>query len=111
MEFASYHGLAGRKSAFGVFWPDRSVPSVTISLTGERLAKKFAAIAAYGSQAHILRKFPAWQVEPYRVAPVYDFRKPSPPPFCRWDMRSYQPSTAEWRAVIAETTRVLKVAA
>ena len=62
LEFASYHSHAGRKSTFGAFWPDARVAEVVVRLTGARLARKRAAIAAYGSQAHILRKFPRIEI-------------------------------------------------
>lgn len=104
MEFASYHQGAGRQQIFGAFW---SAPTETIavSLAGARLQRKQAALAAYASQAHILRKFRTPTIEPYRVAPVYDFRKPAPPVGNRWDAKGYRPSTAEWRRLIAEAGR------
>ncbi len=104
LEFASYHSH-GRKSTFGAFWPDPTVAQVTVQLTGERLARKRAAIACYASQAHILRKFPTIDREPYRVAPVYDFTRPSPAPQSRWDSRGYLPTMTTFRAAVAEAER------
>lgn len=102
MEFASYHLATGKTHVFGQFWPDADHPAVVTTLAGERRARKRAALAAYGSQAHILRKFTQPDHEAYRVAPRYDFRRPPPPPRARWDAKGYQPSTSEWRQVIAE---------
>lgn len=101
MEFASYHSHAGRRSTFGAFWPDPTVAHRAIVLTGQALARKRAGIAQYASQAHILRKFPTIEVEPYRQAPVYDFSRQAPPQFSRWDSRNYQPTTADWRSAVA----------
>ena len=108
MEFASYHSHAGRRSTFGAFWPDPNVPHRAVSLGEESLALKTAAMGAYASQAHILKKFPTCHVEHYRVAPVYDFGKPSPPPYSRWDSRGYQPTTAMWRLSVADAARQLR---
>jgi LmbE family N-acetylglucosaminyl deacetylase len=100
MEFASYHCNATTQT-FGAFWPDPTVPSGTAELQGDALARKQAALAAYLSQAAILRKFPAIEREAYRVAPRYDFAAPAPPPRCRWDIKGYRPSTHDWRRTIA----------
>lgn len=102
MEFASYHVADNKAQVFGDFWPDADHPAVMARLAGNHLARKMAAIAAYGSQAHILRKFKHPAREPYRVAPRYDFSQPPPPPRARWDVKGYQPSTTEWRRVIVE---------
>ncbi len=108
LEFASYHSHAGRHSTFGAFWPDLTVAQVVVPLTGDARTRKHAALAAYASQAHILRKFPTPDREPYRVARVYDFTRPAAPPFARWDTRSYQPTTAAWRQMVAVATRALE---
>ncbi len=100
MEFASYH-CSERAQVFGDFWPDAAHPAAHVRLSGPILARKLAAIAAYTSQAAILRKFPRQDVEAYRSAPVYDFRRPSPAPRCRWDVKGYRPRTHEWRTVVA----------
>lgn len=103
MEFASYHMVDDKRSAFGVFWPRQRVTAVRLS--GALWARKQAALAAYPSQAHILRKFPDPQTEEYRVAPVYDFAQPPPVPVIRWDRKGYQPPRAAWCAAIAAAER------
>lgn len=100
MEFASYHSRGDRRDVFGEFWPAAGV-EINAVLTGDLFARKQAALAAYQSQLHILRKYPRWDHEPYREAPVYRFDKPAPPPACRWDRKGYQPPSAEWRALLA----------
>lgn len=105
MEFASYHATADRRLVFGAFFPCASAGHVTARLSGVTLERKLAAVAAYESQAHIARKFPALDVEHYRVAPVYDFRKPAPPSASRWDVKGYTPPMAEWRQAIAAFER------
>lgn len=100
MEFASYHATTARQ-VFGAFFPSGSAGHVTAHLSGVTLQRKLAGVAAYASQAHIVRKFPNLAVEHYRVAPVYDFRKPAPPSASRWDVKGYKPPMAEWRATIA----------
>ncbi len=101
-EFASYHATASAKgSAFGRFWHDPAHPAITVTLAGDRLTRKFAACAAYRSQAHILRKFARPDEEAYRSAPTYDFTQPPPPPSARWDRGDRHPTTAEWRALVS----------
>ncbi len=99
MEFASYHATA-TGYAFGTFWPDTR--EWGHGLSGVVWARKQAALACYTSQAHILRKFPQPDREVYRPAPTYDFSKPAPPPRSRWDVKGYAPSTADWRAAVAQ---------
>lgn len=112
LEFASYHLSNGiRKQTFGAFWPDPSVREVAITLSATAFTRKRAGLAEYSSQAHILRKFPTPDREPYRVAPVYDFTRVVPPPFCRWDVKGYLPTSSTWRQAIADATRVLQEAA
>lgn len=101
MEFASYHATVAKRHVFGEFFPCHSAGHVTASLSGVTLQLKLAAVAAYTSQAHIVRKFPKLDVEHYRVAPVYDFKRPAPPTVSRWDAKGYKPPMTEWRAVIA----------
>lgn len=103
MEFASYH-CTRQAQVFGEFWPDTAVEAIAVTLEGDVLARKRAAMAAYGSQAAILRKFPRPEIEAYRVAPMYDFTKPAPPPRCRWDVKGYRPTTREWRRLLAEVS-------
>lgn len=100
MEFASYHATQTGQ-VFGNFWPDATHPTTAVVLTGDRLTRKLAAIAAYASQASILSKFPDPRVEHYRAAPIYDFTRPSPPPRSRWDVKGYQPPTSVWRATVS----------
>jgi LmbE family N-acetylglucosaminyl deacetylase len=104
MEFASYHSGGQPKDTFGDFWPDADSPTWIIRLPPALLERKRAAIAAYTSQASILRKFLSIGSECYRMAPVYDFTQPPPPPMVRWDRRGYQPSCAVWRQAVAEAT-------
>ncbi len=101
MEFASYHATGPRSHVFGSFWPSASTGHVTAHLSGVDLERKQRAVAAYDSQAHIVRKFPTLATEHYRVAPVYDFHKSAPPAASRWDVKGYKPTTTEWRAAIA----------
>jgi len=102
MEFASYHATHGKEQVFGDFWSNADHPASAVVLSGARLTRKWAAMTAYGSQAKILRKFQRPDREVYRAAPRYDFSCPPPPPQARWDVKGHQPSTAEWRRVIAE---------
>jgi LmbE family N-acetylglucosaminyl deacetylase len=102
LEFASYHMGAGKAHVFGDFWPDVEHQAAAVRLSGERLDRKLAAIEAYASQAGILRKFRQPDREAYRVAPYYDFSRPAPPPRARWDVKGYQPSTIDWRRMIAQ---------
>lgn len=100
LEFASYH-RATEGDVFGDFWADADHPGVPVALDAVRYARKAAALAVYSSQRKILRKFPSWAREVYREAPRYDFTRPAPPPRSRWDVKGYQPSTADWRRAVA----------
>lgn len=101
MELASYH-CSATAQIFGDFWPDAQAPSVSVTLAGVLLDRKMAAIRAYESQAHIVRKFPDLAREVYRVAPVYDFTRPAPVPRSRWDWKGYEPSTQVWRRAVGD---------
>ncbi len=102
MEFASYHMGVAKAQVFGNFWPPVDAPP----MDDGRFHRKLAAIAAYRSQAHILRKFLHPAREPYRVAPVYDFTQAPPVPRSRWDAKGYLPTTAAWRDAIAAVGQV-----
>lgn len=97
MEFASYF-WNGEESVFGAFAGGLIVEQ---QLTGERWTRKQAALACYASQAGILRKFKTPDIECYRQAPRYDFRQPPLPWRTRWDVKGYEPSTEDWRRVVA----------
>ncbi len=109
MEFSSYHAATERQHVFGAFWPAKTASAVG-TLSGEALGRKQAAIAAYGSQAHIAKKFPSDSIEPYRVAPVYNFSKPAPPPVSRWDVKGYKPGLVVVREAFAAFERDRKAA-
>lgn len=104
MECASYHTGVAHARVFGSFWPDRTLTASTVTLAGERLARKHRAMAAHASQAHILRKFPV-VTEQYRPAPTYNFHRPPPPIYLRWDLQQRRPSTHEWRTLVAAIDR------
>lgn len=101
LEFASYYMGEDKRVRFGSFSPQADRRETVLTLTGAALACKRAALAAYATQAHILRKFLTPEREAYRVAPVYDFLRPAPAPRSRWDERGYQPSCDVWRQVAA----------
>lgn len=104
MEFASYHSAGPSLSVFGDFWPDPASPTWRLVLPPPVLERKRAALAAYVSQASVLRKFPDITTERYRIAPRYDFTRPAPPPLMRWDRKHHQPTTAEFRRMVQTFT-------
>ncbi len=103
LEFASYH-WDGRRRVTGRFWPPTETVTGVI-LSGEVLARKQRALAAYTSQQSVIRWFnPA--VECYRIAPIYDFSQPPPPPACLYDRKAWQTTSAQWRtAAVAAMAR------
>lgn len=101
IEFASYH-WDGQRQARGVFWRDPSVREWAVKLAGPRLATKRAALAAYGSQAKFLGKFPIG-TERFRVAPRYDFTQPPPTPRCVYEHKGWTLTNAALRAAMAKT--------
>lgn len=104
LEFASYH-WDGTGSQFGRFWPHSNARESARVLRGDAWTRKAAALAAYESQAAILRKFREPEIERYRQAPVYDFSRPATPIASRWDVKRYAPTTAIWRQIVATAGR------
>lgn len=100
MEFASYYSRGEKRDVYGRFVPHRGAPEVTVALRPKTLVRKRAALAAYVSQAHILKKFPIGS-ETYRIAPVYDFTQPAPGVESLWDRKGYQPTSSTWRGKVA----------
>lgn len=97
-EFASYYLGAERRIA-GRFWPHAAAPAITLSIVGEALARKRAALGAYASQGRVIEWFdPA--IEQCRVAPEYDFRLPPPPPRCLYERKRFMRSDV-WRRLAA----------
>lgn len=101
MEFASYHAKPETGDCFGDFWPDVQHEAWPAVLDESDWARKQAALAAYSSQAHILRKFRQPRIEVYRRAPHYNFVLPPPLPIWRWERRGYQPAMRAWREAFA----------
>ncbi len=99
LEFASYFQQDPRTTVYGLF-SGHEENVTAIALPECILERKAAALAAYVSQAHILKKFPPYS-ERYRVAPDYDFTRRAPAPISRWDHNGYVPSTAQWRTEAA----------
>jgi LmbE family N-acetylglucosaminyl deacetylase len=98
IEFASYHWNGSRRVA-GDFFPPGQADVVRVRITGARLAQKQRAIAAYESQASIARWFRA-DVEHYRAAPRYDFRRPPQTPGCLYERKGWALTHAEWTRAI-----------
>lgn len=99
MEFASYHWNGARRVA-GVFWPHPGTREWVLSVSGEPLARKRAAIAEYRSQGSVTRWFDP-TVERYRAAPRYDFSQPPPPPGCLYERKGWPLTNAALRAAMA----------
>ncbi len=78
----------------GQFWA--APEATTIRLTGEALARKQAAAAAYGSQSGVVAWFDLAR-EAYRPAPQYDFARRPPPGRCLYERKGFMQS-ADWRA-------------
>ena len=101
LEFASYHSN-GLKRIAGDFWPC-DWAAVRVAIPEERLAQKQRALAAYVSQASVLRWFtPA--MERYRIAPRYDFTHPPPPPAVWYERLGWPTTGAQWRAAVARAS-------
>jgi LmbE family N-acetylglucosaminyl deacetylase len=94
-EFASYHWNGAQRIA-GYFWPTPA--GVAAVLTGDRLARKRRALAAYASQASVIRWFPVAQ-ERYRRSPRYDFTARPPVPGIWYERRAFG-EWAMWRAAL-----------
>ena len=103
VEFACYTLVDGAR-AFGRFIPDPACPEQACALTAADRARVDAALAAYGTQAHV---FGGWrpEAERWRAAPRYDFSRPAPGEGALYDGFRWALTSARWRAIAAEALR------
>lgn len=95
LEFAGYH-LRGGERVTGVFWPDPGRPARSVTLRGEALARKRAALGAHRSQAAVIGWFDPAR-EAFRLAPDYDVSAPPPPGEALYDRWGWSLTSARWR--------------
>jgi len=106
-EFACYH-WRGDHVVCGAFWPDGTAPETVLTLDGESLARKRAALACFRSQETLLAQFPAAR-EVIRPAPAYDFTRAAPPGVPLYDGYAIVKSHI-WRRCAREAVPVDRVA-
>jgi LmbE family N-acetylglucosaminyl deacetylase len=97
LEFASYH-LGGNGMITGAFFPSPQSSETCITLTPDQRNLKRHALAAYKSQAAVLRWFDPG-VERYRTAPDYDFSQAAPPGRALYDGFGWAMTAATWRRI------------
>lgn len=99
VEFAAYH-LAGRRPAWGRFWPDPDRPEHVRPLDTEERARVCRAIDAHVTQRDVTGGFRPVE-ERWRIAPDYDFTAPPPPGAALYDGFGWAMTSARWRELAA----------
>jgi hypothetical protein len=96
--------------AAGRFWPAMGHPDIAIPLRADVEAAKRRALEAYRTQAHVLKYFRT-NIERYRIAPDYDFTRPSPPGLALYDRLAWRMTSERWRDCAAAVSTSLEMLA
>ena len=108
VEMTCYHsGTYGMVA--GEFLPEETCPSIVHELTPEQCAFKRRLYGCYASQQRTLRWFPI-EIEAFRPAPRYDFRKPPHEGKLFYEQFKWGMSGARWRALAAQASNSVQTA-
>lgn len=107
VEMTSYHHRAGRM-AVGEFLPSEAYPSQTRVLSEAQRELKRAMIRCYRTQQRTLEAFPI-EVERFRMAPKYDFRRPPHPGVLFYEMFPWGMNRDQWTRLAGELLDTLEI--
>ncbi|WP_437304504.1 PIG-L deacetylase family protein [Sorangium sp. So ce388] len=104
-EAASYHAARGHLVT-GEFIPYPGVPEIALRLSDEEAARKRAMLDCFSSQKETLAPFGA-EVERFRPAPAYDFRRPPHEGTLHYERLGFPIDGARWRKLAIMTLTLL----
>ncbi len=104
-EAASYHGARGHLVT-GEFIAHLGVPEIALRLSDEEASRKRAMLACFTSQRETLAPFAA-EVERFRPAPAYDFRRPPHDGALHYERLGFPIDGARWRKLAVKTLTLL----
>jgi LmbE family N-acetylglucosaminyl deacetylase len=104
-EAASYHAARGRLLT-GEFIAHPGVPEIALRLSDVEASRKRAMLACFASQREVLAPFGA-EVERFRPAPAYDFRRPPHDGPLHYERLGFPIDGARWRRLAAKTLTLL----
>jgi LmbE family N-acetylglucosaminyl deacetylase len=102
IEFSGYHGANGYFESGTFLHSPGIIMSVTLPEYNRKLKKEM--VGCYTSQKEILSQFNI-EKEMFRIAPVYDFRKP---PHCGkllYEQMNWGTSSSKWRKTVEVVSR------
>ncbi len=108
VEFACYHGNGSSEMVYYQFIDYPQIPIWSIQLDQEQIEAKKKLIQYYCSQWKILEKFPV-DVERFRRAPSYDFKKPPHSGILLYEFYDWGMSAGSWNQLAIETIHLLKL--
>ncbi|WP_437956042.1 PIG-L deacetylase family protein [Sorangium sp. So ce119] len=104
-EAASYHAARGHLVT-GEFIPYPGVPEIALRLSDEEASRKRAMLDCFSSQQETLAPFGA-EVERFRPAPTYDFRRPPHEGTLHYERLGFPIDGARWRKLAVKTLTLL----
>jgi N-acetylglucosamine malate deacetylase 2 len=100
LEMTSYHmGADGR--VMSEFLPYPGIAVTTLPLGERERAFKRRLVACFSSQSRVLADFPV-DVERFRPAPAYDFRRPPHERLLHYEQFDWGVDAARWKALAGE---------
>jgi LmbE family N-acetylglucosaminyl deacetylase len=107
LEMTSYHmGAGGRVMSEFLPHPDAAV--TTLPLGERERAFKRRLVACFSSQSRVLADFPV-DVERFRPAPAYDFRRPPHEGLLHYEQFDWGVDAAGWKALAGEALAALEI--
>jgi hypothetical protein len=107
VEFTSYHVRDGRRVA-GEFLPSSTCEVITCILLPQQQAFKKYLFSCFPTQQTVLADFPT-NIERFRVAPDYDFRKPPHEGPLYYENFPWGMTGLEWRRIATAALRQLEL--
>ncbi|WP_233561487.1 PIG-L deacetylase family protein [Sorangium cellulosum] len=104
-EAASYNAARGHLVT-GEFIPYPGVPEIALRLSDEEASRKRAMLDCFSSQKETLAPFGA-EVERFRPAPTYDFRRPPHEGTLHYEHLGFPIDGARWRKLAVKTLTLL----
>ena len=107
LEMTSYHMGAGGR-VMSEFLPHPGIAVTTLPLGERERAFKRRLVACFSSQSRVLADFPV-DVERFRPAPAYDFRRPPHEGLLHYEQFDWGVDAAGWKALAGEALAALEI--